>query len=118
MVRVLVVDDEDILLEMVAIVIEELGYRPILASDGYEALSLLDAETTPPALMISDIMMPHMNGVELVRSIRVDKRYRNMPIILMSAAHQPEDYDLADRFIPKPFELDDLEALIAHFIQD
>jgi CheY-like chemotaxis protein len=113
---VLVVDDEDVLLEMVAIVVEDLGHQPILASDGYEALSLLHAEPMPPALMISDVMMPRMNGLELIRAIRVDRRYLNMPIILMSAANQSSARNLADQFIPKPFELDELEALIQRFL--
>ena len=116
MARVLVVDDEDVLLEMVAIVIEDLGHEPLLASDGHEALSLLNAEKRLPALMISDVMMPHMNGIDLVQAIRREARFQHMPIILMSAANQPAAYALADKFIHKPFELDDLEQLIENLI--
>ncbi len=109
---VLVVDDEDVLLNLVASVIEDLGYRPLVATNGRDALTVLETEDDVPVLIISDVMMPQMNGIALAHHLKQHPRYRHVPLILMSAAsrHQPDG--LADRFIAKPFELEELERLI------
>jgi CheY-like chemotaxis protein len=116
MATVLIVDDEDTLLAMVAELIEDLGHQPICATDGREALEKLRAHGQLPALIISDIMMPRMNGAALVEAIRSDPQLRTLPIILMSAAARPRDSRDGDHFLPKPFDLDVLTALIERYI--
>jgi CheY-like chemotaxis protein len=112
---VLIVDDEDVLLDLVASIIEDLGHRPLLATNGRDALSVLEAERDLPALIISDVMMPQMNGVALAHHLKRDPRYQSVPLVLMSAAgpHHPDG--LADRFIHKPFDIDELEQLIQDY---
>jgi CheY-like chemotaxis protein len=117
MANVLIVDDEDVLLEMIAALIEEAGYHALIATNGREALSLLQTVPNPPALIISDIMMPHINGVELTRILKNDSRYVHVPVILMSAAGRPSESAIADHFLGKPFDLDRLMSVIAHYAQ-
>jgi CheY-like chemotaxis protein len=112
---VLVVDDEDVLLEMIALLVESLGYRVVAATNGQEALEALRDEATAPMLVISDVMMPHMNGIALARAIRADPLLRDVPIILMSAAGRAPQDALADHFIHKPFDLERIEQLVEQY---
>lgn len=116
MAKVLVVDDEDVLVEMVAMLVEDLGHQSITAANGREALNVLsdhlNGGNSLPALIITDVMMPKMNGVDFTKSIRADAHLKKIPVIMMSAAGCPIDGHMADYFINKPFDLDDLANLI------
>jgi CheY-like chemotaxis protein len=114
--HVMVVDDEDVLVEMVASLIEDLGLKSTIAMNGEEALALLTGVRERPALILSDVMMPRMNGVELARTVKCDPRLRDVPIILMSAAGRPAGTNIADGFIHKPFDLDMLAGLIERYV--
>lgn len=118
MATVMVVDDEDELVDMIGMVVEDLGHEVLAATNGNEAIKALAGAADPPALIISDVMMPQMNGVDFVRAIKADPRYRQVPVILMSAAGPPADDDGADYFIHKPFDLDALVELIEQCIAD
>jgi two-component system, sensor histidine kinase and response regulator len=115
MTKIMVVDDEDILVEMVAELIEDLGHESVVASNGQEALASLVDEPEMPALIISDVMMPRMNGVEFARMLKTDPRFKHVPIVLMSAAGRSFGDDSADYFIHKPFDMDLLADLIQYF---
>jgi CheY-like chemotaxis protein len=112
----MVVDDEDVLVEMVASLIEELGLETMVATNGEEALASLNAASEAPALILSDVMMPRMNGIELARAIKNDTRLHDVPVILMSAAGRPSGASTADGFIHKPFDLDVLANLIESYV--
>jgi CheY-like chemotaxis protein len=116
MAGVLVVDDEDVLLAMIAALLEDLGHDAITALNGFDALSELAAREQPPALIISDVMMPRMSGVTLMQEIRGDPRLRDVPVILMSAGGRPRDIGGADYFLSKPFDLDELSVLIERHV--
>jgi CheY-like chemotaxis protein len=118
MTTIMVVDDEQVLLNMVTAFVEDEGHRVLAATDGCEALALLNAEAEPPALIISDIMMPRMNGFSLAHALKNDPRFKHVPLVLMSAAYHSLRGDLADRFIPKPFDLDQIEHLIQTYVTD
>ena len=115
---VMVVEDEDVLLEMVAALIEDNGYRAVLATNGREALDALQSEPEPPFLIISDVMMPRMNGIAFAKAVRSNPRYRNVPIVLMSAAGAPSTDGIADHFVPKPFELEHIELLLERYARN
>ncbi len=117
MATVIVVDDEEVLLHMIAALIEECGHRVMTATNGKEALELLSSEAEPPALVISDVMMPQFNGTDLTLALKDDPRFRDVPVVLMSAAGRPPNSHTADAFIHKPFDLDVLEAVIERYIQ-
>jgi CheY-like chemotaxis protein len=115
--RVMVVDDEDVLVEMLAALIEDMGLQTIVATNGEDALASLVDAPEAPALILSDVMMPRMNGVELARAIKAHPRLQGVPIVLMSAAGRPSGTHTADGFINKPFDLDTLANLIEHYVE-
>lgn len=117
MATVLVVDDEDVLLEMMAELIEETGHHAVTSTNGKEALALLDTEHEPPALIIADVMMPQLNGAELTYVIKNNPQFGDVPVVLMSAAGRPPHDHVADEFLHKPFDLDVLEALIQRYLE-
>jgi CheY-like chemotaxis protein len=119
MTTVMIVDDERILVEMIAALVEDMGYASIIATSGQEALASLADDQSPPALIISDITMPQMNGIDLARTLKSDPRYAQVPIILMSAVgqlHMDHMDGVAERFLPKPFPLDVLATLIEYYV--
>lgn len=86
--RIMTVDDSTSLRQMVRFVLEEGGYEVLEASDGVDALSKL--EGMEPDLILSDINMPRMDGLELTRQIRAIPRYKFVPILLLTTESHPE----------------------------
>jgi two-component system, sensor histidine kinase and response regulator len=115
--KVLVVDDELAVLEMLGNIIEDLGYEPLYAANGAEAWDTLINLFELPALVITDRMMPMMNGAELIHRMRNSHRLRHVPVIMMSAAGDAGTGHLANCFISKPFNLRVLEDAIKGFLQ-
>jgi DNA-binding response OmpR family regulator len=110
--RVLVVDDDPPSVKMVAFLLQEEGYTVLTASNGQEALRKVEEES--PDLVILDVMMPHMDGLEVCRRIR---RTMNLPIIILSAKGETADrvtgLELgADDYLAKPFEPAELLARV------
>lgn len=111
MAKVLIVDDEKALVELIASVVEELGHEPLCAYNGAEGLNL--ARNQKPGIIFCDIMMPIMNGYDLLREIRLDHSLIKTPVIMMSAARiDRHKAAQADGYLSKPFDLD----RIAHYI--
>ncbi|MGN1407405.1 response regulator transcription factor, partial [Lactobacillus sp.] len=102
--KILVVDDDHEIVELLSIYLKNEGYEPIAAYNGKEALTKLS--TTPDiALMILDVMMPNMSGIDVVKEVRKDS---DIPIIIVSA--KTGDMDKiqglitgADDYVSKPF---------------
>ena len=115
--NILIVDDEQIILHMVASIVEDMGHHALLAVDGRAALGLLEREPEPPALVISDIMMPNLGGVGLTQTLRDNPRFRHVPIVLMSASCNAHHANLADHFLPKPFDLETIEQYIERYVE-
>lgn len=117
---VLVVDDEyDIVTTLETILTLE-GYGVDIAFHGKEALTLLKSPPLPD-LIISDVMMPVMNGYELLRELRAHEAYRHVPVILMSAAQIETDRlppGQPPLVVRKPFDLNWLLDLINKTIND
>jgi CheY-like chemotaxis protein len=116
MAKVMVVDDETVLSEVISMLIEDLGYEPVIATNGAEAINLLCGGDPLPALIISDVMMPRMNGIELVNRIRADQLLAGIPVILTSAAASATIPTA--HFLPKPFDLEELADLINYYVTD
>lgn len=108
---ILVVDDEDPILVLFTLVLEENGYSVVTARNGHDALAV--AEEAQPALIISDVMMPYLDGNGMCRRLRDHPRTRHIPVILMSAAIPSSKVDPSVYFLPKPFELHMLEDVVA-----
>jgi CheY-like chemotaxis protein len=109
---ILIVDDEYGLADMVADMLGDRGYDVALAIDG--KLGLASLETRPVDLVITDLMMPVMDGPEMLRRMRADPRFAAIPTILMTALPEavPEDSP-HDALLVKPFGMRDLIATIA-----
>lgn len=110
--RILAVDDDRNNLKMLDFLLREEGYEVITADNGRTALELLD--TRHPDLVILDVMMPHMDGLEVCRRIR---QSMDVPIIILSAKGETTDKVLglelgADDYLPKPFEPSELLARV------
>lgn len=109
---ILLVDDEKEIIDLLEIYLKNEGYRLLRASNGMEALGVLNKETVD--LIVLDIMMPKMDGIEACLKIREQK---NMPIIMLSAKSQDMDKILglssgADDYVSKPFNPLELLARI------
>lgn len=102
---ILVVDDDPDVVALIEYILEQKGYRVLTAFSGQEALRLAGLE--PPDLMVVDLMMPGMDGVELCRRVRQDVRLRETPILVLTAlseeVHEIESLDAgADDYVTKP----------------
>jgi DNA-binding response OmpR family regulator len=110
--RILAVDDDRNNLKMLAFLLGEEGYEVITADNGRTALDLLDSQH--PDLVILDVMMPQMDGLEVCRRIR---QTMDIPIVILSAKGETTDKVLglelgADDYLPKPFEPSELLARV------
>jgi CheY-like chemotaxis protein len=114
---VLVVDDEFGTVEVLVAALEDAGYRVLTAANGRRALERL--EENKPDLVVSDFMMPLMDGAALVRAIRSDPQFRDIPVIMMSAAPETalrKRLDGYEAFLRKPFRVPALLELIASLL--
>ena len=111
MATILIVEDEQPVRDMLAMLLEEDGYDVLQAIHGQQALMLVDAHR--PDLVISDVMMPVLDGIELCRRLKSNQRTEGIPIILMtSAARQAALTAKPDGFIEKPFQIAAVESLV------
>lgn len=107
--KILIIEDEYDVASTMELALEMEGYEVRLCYNGVEALEVLASEALP-ALIISDMMMPIMDGYEFTKQLREESRYDNIPLILASAARINESKiskKAYKSFIRKPFELDD-----------
>jgi two-component system, OmpR family, alkaline phosphatase synthesis response regulator PhoP len=119
--RILLVDDEPALLELIKIRLEANGYEIISASDGQQALDLARKEM--PELIILDLMLPKVDGYQVCRLLKSDDKYKKIPILLFTACAQESDKESgreagADGYIVKPFEPNSLLAKIKEFLKE
>jgi CheY-like chemotaxis protein len=104
--RLVIVDDESLIVESLAFVLEDEGYEVYAASNGRAALDLIKAVL--PALVITDFMMPVMSGQELAEALKADPLYATIPVILASAVQSDQARkrkDLFDAVFDKPYRL-------------
>jgi DNA-binding response OmpR family regulator len=119
-VTVLVIDDDPVIVKLLRVNFELEGFTVITAGDGLEGVER--AKTERPDVVISDIMMPTMNGLELVSTLKSDAETADLPVLLLSAKAQMADvqrgFELgADDYVTKPFDpielIDKVTALAA-----
>jgi CheY-like chemotaxis protein len=112
--RVLIVEDEFAIAEVLEMALTDDGYRVMIAANGRQGLECL-AQDPPPDLVISDFMMPVLDGARFLHAMRETEAHRNIPCIIMSSApeasvrRQIEGYA---GFIRKPFRLADMVQLV------
>jgi len=118
--RVLVADDDPAILRLVTAIVEKEGYKVVPARDGREAYKLLQEDSNFIA-GIFDVMMPHIQGPELVRFMRTEKRLMKIPVMMMTAEQNPklssESFSAgAVVFLPKPFTTAQLQIMLRMLI--
>lgn len=112
---ILVVDDEQPVVDLLTDMLEDEGHTVIPAYNGRVALELVAHQ--PPDLVISDVMMPFVDGIQLCRRLREEYDRERLPVILMSAALPPDLSSCgANAFLGKPFDIDRFEDLIAAYV--
>ncbi|MBD0370633.1 MAG: response regulator [Pyrinomonadaceae bacterium] len=118
--RILVADDDPAILRLVTAIVEKEGYQVVPAKDGREAYQILQKDSDFLA-GIFDVMMPHIQGPELVRYMRTEKRLMRIPVMMMTAEQNPKlssDSFAAGAvvFLPKPFTTAQLQIMLRMLI--
>ncbi len=104
--RVLLAEDEPNIVESLTFLLERAGFAISAESDGRKALNAVLSDA--PDILILDVMLPELDGYEILRQLRADQRTKALPILMLTAKGQREDREMAleygaDLFITKPF---------------
>jgi chemosensory pili system protein ChpA (sensor histidine kinase/response regulator) len=115
---ILVVDDSITVRRVTQRLLQREGYRVVMAADGLQALERLQDER--PAVVLSDIEMPRMDGFDLARNIRADARLAGLPIVMITSRiaekHREHAMSLGvDHYLGKPYSEDELMSLVRHY---
>lgn len=115
--QILVADDDPAILRLVTAIVEKEGYKVVQARDGREAFKLLQQNNATFLAAIFDVMMPHIQGPELVRFMRTEPRLTKVPVVMMTAEQNPklssESFAAgAVVFLPKPFTTAQLQIML------
>ncbi|HWQ36007.1 MAG TPA: response regulator [Blastocatellia bacterium] len=120
--KVLVVDDNDDIREMLAVLLDMQGYKVVVAADGEEAVSVANREE--PDVILMDVMMPKLDGLEAARRITQNPRLSKVPIIGLSAFSDPltengQTNSFSWRaYLRKPIDVDELERLLVRTLRE
>lgn len=114
--RILVADDDPVIRHLVTSIIKKEGYTPVVVNDGREALRILQKDADFRAA-IFDMMMPHVEGIEIIRHMRTEKRLMRIPVMMITSE---QDLELmkgsfaagATVFLPKPFTTAQLQTML------
>jgi DNA-binding response OmpR family regulator len=114
--RVLVADDDDDIRELVVFKLKQAGHEVLSTDDGAKALDLIRAER--PALVVLDVMMPGLSGVDVTRELRADESLQDVRVILLTARAQEGDVQTgftvgADDYVVKPFSPRELMSRVS-----
>ncbi len=115
----LVVDDDRLFLRLVELNLAKLGMRVLLADSGREAVRL--ASSNKPDIILLDIMMPVMDGFEVLRQLKENEETRDIPIVMLTAKSTPEDREKCAQmgiaaYITKPFRLEELRETVKRIV--
>ena len=116
----LIVEDNNVIRDQIVAILEMNGYTAIAAANGSEGLRL--ACQFRPALIISDVMMPELNGLDMLRDIRQTPELDHTPVVLLSALIAKEDIRIglelgAADYLIKPFRITDLLQVVGRHLQ-
>ena len=118
--KILIVDDEQDIVESLKFVLEASGFTCYCAYNGEDGLHL--AKEVSPDLIILDVMMPKINGYKICRLLKYDNKYKNIPILMVTARSQDEDKLIGEEtgvyeYITKPFELDEIVKKVEGYLK-
>ncbi len=118
--RILVVDDERHIVRLVQVNLERAGYEVLTAYDGVEALEKVKSEM--PDMVVLDVMMPRMDGFEVLKNMQADPRLQNIPVIMLTAKAQDADIfrgwaSGVSSYLTKPFNPRELLVFVERIFQ-
>ena len=118
--KILAVDDEKHIVRLVQVNLERAGYEVVIANDGKEALEKVQAEN--PDLVVLDVMMPYMDGFEVLQNLRRNPATRDIPVIMLTAKAQDADVfrgwqSGVDCYLTKPFNPLELVSFVNRIFQ-
>lgn len=118
---ILVIEDENDISTLLEFILEREGNRPVVARDGLEARKLIE-EMDPPGLVLVDIMLPFVDGFELIGQIRSLEEWKDVPVIALSSKSQEKDIvraleNGANDYIVKPFRTGELLARVKNYLK-
>ncbi len=113
--RILIVDDEPNIVISLEYLLKREGWETAVAADGEAALAAV--ASTPPDLVILDVMLPHLDGFEVCRRLRADPRWQGVRILMLTAKGRDTEVEKglglgADAYVTKPFSTKDLVGMI------
>jgi CheY-like chemotaxis protein len=122
MAKILVVEDEEDILNLIKIILDMEGHSTILTKDGEEGIKALE-DNDDISLIILDIKMPNMNGWEFLEIIKNNDKWKDIPVIVLTAYTQVNDIEKAkemgvESYIAKPFSREELIREINHLLSD
>ncbi len=120
MAKVVICEDDPVILKLLHLALRESGHELLTASDGMAGLALIERER--PDAVITDVMMPRMNGLELLDAIRARSELAEIPILFLSASPRPARRDEGRRhgataYLTKPFRTAELRAALARMLE-
>lgn len=116
---ILIIEDEKAIQTLVSYHLQKLNYKVIIKNSAEEALEYLEKSNSLPNIIITDVLLPGMNGIHLCRLIKNNPRTSNIPVVILSSV----DYDFyrigaensgADYFLTKPFRIKDFISTISN----
>jgi DNA-binding NarL/FixJ family response regulator len=118
--RLLLVDDEPGIREAVQAYLEESGFQVQVASNAQKGWDIL--QSTLPDLLITDVMMPQVDGYQFLKQLREDERFASLPVVFLTAKGMTGDriqgYKAGvDAYLPKPFDPDELVAIVENLLE-
>lgn len=115
---VLLVDDDEDIRVTLELVLGTLGHHVVSAGDGIEALEILRKPGPPPSVVLLDLMLPRLDGTEVLQRMKTDPRLRDIPVVIMSGDTEAREQALAlhaDGCLVKPVELSDLSSTLERY---
>ncbi len=117
--KILIVDDEQDIVESLKFVLEVADYTCYCAYNGEDGLRL--AKEMMPDLIILDVMMPKINGYKISRLLKYDNKYKDIPILMITARSQEDDKLIGEEtgvneYITKPFDLDEVVKKVQEYL--
>ena len=119
--KILLLEDDSYMVKAITIRLEANDFEVVAALDGEEGLAKSRSEK--PDLIILDVMLPKMDGFDICRKLKIDKQYKDIPIIMLTAKFQPSDIRFgkemgADAYMTKPFDSQALLAKIEELLKN
>ena len=114
-------EDDEHISYLLGFLLERQGYIVETAADGHKFIDLLQ-KTEQPDLILLDIMLPYVDGYELIKQIRIEKNWQTVPIVMLSALHRDEDIVKAfnagaSDYVTKPFQPQELIARLVRLME-